>query len=1018
MRVNYKKLLFIVGTALFMGIFLQFSITTKEYTEAASSAKKQAPPFLKKKYRHWSDSVYQTLDVKERIGQMMMVPAYPKKGEADKRRVAELIKNHHVGGVIFFQGTPAQVAELAEYYQSISKVPLLIAIDGEWGLSMRLSKTIKYPKQMTLGAISSDMLIYEMGRDMAKQFKHLGIHVNFAPVVDINNNPNNPVINARSFGESRVNVAKKGLLYMKGMQDEGLLAFAKHFPGHGDTDVDSHHGLPQINHSLFRLDSLELYPFKALIDAGVGGVMMAHMNIPALDSTPNLPSTLSPKIADELLQQELSFRGLVVTDAMNMAGVSENYKPIEANLLAVKAGNDILLMPHEVNLSVLNILDEIEKDSTILEKVNASCLKILRAKSWALELATPEIFSNDSLHKPEFVANRDKLLEAAITVVKNENNLLPLMKLDTLKIAAVSFGDSPYGMYRKTLDLYAQVDEYDLKSATETEVKQLFKKLETYNLVLVSMHSNSLSAQKDFGFTNSDIEIADSIMERFNTILVGLCNPYAFSWFKHIHKNKAIITTYENSNEAQSYIAQAMFGATAATGTLPISIDETFRAGHGINTRAIDRFKYVTAFEAGLDKKKLEIIDSIVYDAINQKAMPGCQIFAAKDGQVFFNKAYGYHTYREKRLVKESDLYDIASITKIAATVPSLMKLYDEDVIDVDERLGNYISYMDTCTKGDALLSDILLHQAGLAAWIPFYWATVEPVYPSQDLYSTKYSKTYPVQIGKRAFANKHLKYRDGYFSSEESDVFTHKVADGLYMNKMFEDSIWHKIAATELRERGDYRYSDLGFYLFYKIIEEKTNTQLEVYTDSLFYSKLGAYTLGYRPLERFSKEEIVPTENDIVFRKQIVHGYVHDPGAAMLGGVSGHAGLFSNANDLAKLMQMYLNEGHYGNEQFLNRKTIREFSGCPSCKEGNRRGLGFDKPQPDTTLPGPSFKGISTKSYGHTGFTGTMAWVDPDTGILFVFLSNRVYPDALNFKLVSMDVRTNIQKAIYEAVM
>jgi beta-N-acetylhexosaminidase len=1018
MSERIKKLLFIFGATLLMGGFMQFSFISNDFSEPVETLKKRLPPFLDKN-TSWCDSVFNTLTTEDRIGQMLMIPAYPNNGKEDQRRVASLIQKYHVGGIIFFQGTPEQVHKLTKYYQSISKVPLLIAIDGEWGLSMRLENTIKYPKQMTLGAITSDMLIYEMGQDIARQLKHLGIHVNFAPVVDINNNPKNPVINSRSFGEERENVARKALLYMKGMQDEGVLAFAKHFPGHGDTQTDSHVGLPVVNHSMQRLDSLELYPFRALINAGVGGVMMAHMSIPKLDSTPNLPSTLSPKIADTLLQQTLRFKGLVVTDAMNMGGVTDYFTPMEANLKAVLAGNDILLMPHDIEQSIKTILNQISVDSTIEAKINKSCRKILNAKEWVLDKAVKQEYSIDSIVKPQYIYKRDQLVEAAITVVKNEDDLLPLRSLDTLKIASITIGNSAYKDFVQTLRLYTKVDQYAISNASDTAYNNyILKKLKAYNLVILSIHSNSLSASKKFGFTNEEVQLAENIMAGYPTILVGLANPYVLSWFNHLDDNKVIVASYENSPEAQIYSAQMIFGATNATGKLPVSISSKYKAGTGINTYSLDRLKYVTAYEAGFDAKKLIVIDSIVQDAIDQKATPGCQIIAAKDGKVFFNKAYGYHTYSKKKLVNTSDLYDLASITKIAATVPSIIKLQSEKLIDINDRLGKYLPYMDTCAKGDLILSDILLHQAGLTAWIPFYWATIEPIYPSQDLFSTKYSDTYQLRIGKRVYANKHLKYKDDYYSTKPSEDFSIQVADAMYINKAYEDSIWYKIAASELNERGHYLYSDLGFYLFYKIIEDLTQVPFSQYTDSVFYSKLGASTMCFNPLNRFTKDEIVPTENDLVFRKQIVHGYVHDPGSAMLGGVCGHAGLFSNANDLAKVMQMYLNEGSYGGDAYLNKRILRKFTDCPSCDEGNRRGMGFDKPQPDTTLPGPSFKGISTKSFGHTGFTGTMAWADPETGIVFIFLSNRVYPDAINFKLVQMDVRTKIQKAIYQAAL
>ncbi len=1016
MRKRIRKLLLVGAIALFMSIFLQFSIIQKDYNEPTKHAKKLLPPYLKG-YTSWYDSVLNKLSIEEKIGQMMMVPAYPNKGEADKKRVTELIKSQKVGGIIFFQGSPQDVHELIQYYQSISEVPLLIAIDGEWGLRMRLENTIKYPKQLTLGAITSEMLIYRMGKDIAHQLKHLGIHINFAPVADINNNPNNPVINSRSFGENRVNVARKSLLYMKGMQDEGVMAFAKHFPGHGDTDVDSHLGLPIINHSVRRLDSLELYPFKALINGGVGGVMMAHMHIPALDSTPNLPSTLSPKIATDLLQKKLSFKGLVVTDAMNMKGVADYFSPVEANLLAVKAGNDILLMPHDVGESIEAIKKEIKNDSSLEAKINKSLIKILKAKEWVIKNEVKEDFSIDSLFKPEYIYHRDQLLESAVTVIKNNNDLLPLRSLDTLKIAAVSFGDSPKAKYLETLRLYDKIDYYPVaQDITEAEEERLLTKLSEYNLVLVSMHSNSLNVKTKFGFSKSDIRLADKIIDRYKGIMVGLANPYTLSWLPNLNKAQAIILCYENSSEAQHYTAQSIFGASSATGRLPVTISDKFERGAGQNVYSIKRLKYVTPFEAGFDKKKLEIIDSIVADAISQKAIPGCQILAAKKGEVFFYKAYGYHTYNKREEVSLFNLYDIASVTKIAATVPTIMRLQQEKKLDIFSPLKTYLPSYDTNAKGDLLLTDILLHQAGLTSWIPFYWSTLEPIYPGEKLYANKQTDTYSIKIGPYTYANRHIRYKKGYFSSEPSDSFNVQVAEGLYMNHKLVDSMWKEIATSKLEEPGNYKYSDLGFYLLFNVAEHITKIPFEKYTDSVFYSKLGAYTLGFNPLKRFPKEDIIPTENDLVFRQQLVQGYVHDPGAAMMGGVSGHAGLFCNANDLAKLMQMYLNGGKYAGDYYLSRKLMKEYTSCPNCEGDNRRGYGFDKPQADTTRPGPAFKGISPESFGHMGFTGTMTWVDPDTDIVYVFLSNRVFPDAVDNKLARMDIRTNIQKAIYKA--
>ncbi len=1018
MRGRLNKLLVIFAIIGVTGFFMQFTLDTGEYNESELSAARQRPPFLTNSTT-WTDSVMEQLSLQEKIGQMLMVAAYPNEGEEDKRRVTDLIKKHNVGGIIFFQGTAGQVSELTAYYQSISKIPLMIAIDGEWGLATRLENSIKYPKQMMLGAVTEEMLIYEMGKDIASQMKHIGVHVNFAPVVDVNNNPENPVISSRSFGEGRVNVARKGILYTKGLQDEGVLAVTKHFPGHGDAQTDSHLSLPKVSHNQNRLDSLELYPFRALINAGVGGIMTAHMNVQSLDSTRNLPATLSAKVVDSLLLRRLAFKGLVFTDALNKKGVLENRKPEEVNLMALKAGNDILLMPLEEKKSIQAIKRAVDSGSVSLQRINYSCKKILKAKEWIFGKYKKQEFDQKELHKEGYYLTRKKIIESAITVVKNTEKIVPLKNLDTLNIAHVSLGPDSGKNFANTLRLYTKVDTFTVRQKTDSVYKDnLLNSLSAYNLVLISLHSSSIDATTNFGITKEETTFIKRLIAEVPTIFVSFANPYVMRGISNLNNSQAFIEAYENDSVTQSSTAQLIFGAVRASGKLPVSIDKSYREGTGYKTEFLQRFKYVSPYEAGFNSESLKTIDSIVADAIQNRAVPGCQVFAARNGKVFLNKAYGYHTYSQKIEVKHHDVYDLASLTKISATLPAVIKLQEEKVIDIDERLGSYFPELDTSNKKDLILSDILLHQAGLTAWIPFFWSTLEPIYPGQKLFNGKYSESYPIKMGKRAYANKHIKYKEGYFAQNESEEYPFKVTDNMFMRKELADSVWIKIAESPLKRIGKYKYSDLGFYLLYKLVENRTKSNFTEYLDSLFYKPLGANSLCYNPLRYFDREVIVPTENDLVFRKQLVHGYVHDPGAAMLGGVSGHAGLFGNANDLAKLMQMYLNWGRYGGKEYLNKKLVKKFSSCAACDNGNRRGLGFDKPQQDSSRPGPGFKGISTESFGHTGFTGTMAWVDPSTDIVYIFLSNRIYPDASNTKLISMDVRTKIQETIYKAVV
>ena len=547
---------------------------------------------------------------------------------------------------------------------------------------------------------------------------------------------------------------------------------------------------------------------------------------------------------------------------------------------------------------------------------------------------------------------------------------------------------------------------------------RIVSNLKSYNVIFLSIHSDDFRPQHQFGINDKILHLADTILSKYPVVFNAFSNPYILDRLKFLSKSLVFVVSYENDSTTQSLSAQLLFGAIGASGRLPVSINEKYRAGMGINTKGGIRLKYTIPLETGFSEKKLRLIDTMINNAIKKEAMPGCQILVARHGKIILQKSYGYHTYGKIRKVENTDLYDLASITKIAATVPSLMVLDENNKIDVGQTLSKYLSESDSTNKGKLILSDILLHQAGLESWIPFYVSTMEPIYPGQSFYSSHFSADYPLQLNKKFFVNKHLKYKDGYYSHTPSDIYSVEVAENLYMNHTLIDTIYKAIYASDITPRGKYLYSDLGFYLFRVIVERFSGQKFENYVDSCFYKPLGAYTMCFKPLNRFDKDMIVPTENDIVFRRQIVHGYVHDPGAAMLGGVSGHAGLFATANDLAKFMQMLLNGGEYGGQRYLSSDIIKKYTSCFACSNGNRRGLGFDKPQKDTAEIGPTMKGISLESFGHTGFTGTVVWADPSTGILYIFLSNRVYPDSFNNKLIDMNVRTNVQKAIYDAMI
>lgn len=979
MLKNFLKVLALLPVLL---AFTVFSIS-KKYEKPEPTD----PPFVNYSSQ-WVDSVYNSLTLEEKIGQLFMIPVYP--SQTSFGHIDNYIKKYNVGGLIYFKGHPTKAANLTNRFQEISKTPLMVAIDGEWGIGMRFDSVVVFPHQLMLGAIEDNNLIYSMGEQIAKQCEALGINVNFAPVVDINNNANNPVIGVRSFGENKIKVSQKGYAYALGMQDNNVLAVAKHFPGHGDTDVDSHKDLPIINVSRKRLDTLEMFPFRHLIDAGVGGVMMAHLYIPELDNTKNLPSSLSEKITNVILKQELGFKGLIFTDALGMQGVAKYYGPGEAEIKALQAGVDILLMSDDLAVAYNAVLNAIKNGQISEDVVNEKVKKILQAKYWMnLDEFKPLDTRNldDVLNSPEMQMVNRKLVESALTLVQNIDSTIPFQNLGDIKIASVSIGNGEQTVFQDFLLRYANVDNFLInKSATSNDFYVLETKLANYDYVIIGIHETRQYAVQTYGITTETLNFVSRMAKKQKVVLDLFGNPYALKRFSNLEKLSAILVSYEDTKVAQELSAQLLFGGIGAKGKLPVTVNDKFIAGQGI-TNAQIRLKYSIPAEFDIEYDKLQLIDSIIYSSIGQKAFPGCQIMAIKDGVVFFQKSYGYHTYKMKQKVKWDDIYDLASVTKVASTTTALMKLYDEDKFDVYEKMVTYLPDLDTTNKRDLRILDVLTHQARLTPWIPFY---------------------------KRAL-NNDGSWKKEYLSRSFSDKYNVHVSKNVYMNDTFQQQVYERIYKSELRSKKRYKYSDLGFYLMKQIIETQSGEQLDSFVKQNFYKSLGAYTLGYNPVENgFSEYRIPPTEYDFKFRKELVQGYVHDYGAAIFGGVGGHAGLFASSNDLAKLLQMFLQKGEYANVKYLEPRTIELFTKKPF--HTNRRALGFDAT--DGNGKGPACSLSSSKSYGHTGFTGCMVWVDPHYDFIYIFLSNRIYPDIENMKIVEENVRETVQSLLYQSFL
>jgi beta-N-acetylhexosaminidase len=940
--------------------------------------------------QQWVDSVYIALTPQQRIGQLFMLRANSDIDSLEIHQLTRLIKDYNIGGLCFFKGGPVRQAILTNYYQKLAKTPLLISMDAEWGLGMRLDSTISFARQMTIGAIRNERLITEYGLAIAEQLRRMGVHVSFSPVADINSNPANPVINIRSFGEHKEDVARKSVLYMKSLQQGGIISVAKHFPGHGDTDTDSHHSLPFIGHSAATIDSLDIYPFRELINAGIDGIMVAHLNIPALDATKDIPSSLSPIVIDSLLRKKLKFNGLVFSDALDMKGVSNYNGPGSVELKALKAGNDVLLLSVSVEKAVAEIMHAIDSGFYSKDELAVHCKKILSGKYRSglnkFQHVHLENLFND-LHSPEEVNLNLELYRNAITVLKNENIIIPILPSDTLRIASLMIGYPDIRMFQQRMNDYVKVDHYTLpRDVDKKTIEATLSYLKDYNLVIIGINNTTPTPARNFGISDATIGLVDSLLISKQCILNLFTLPYSINLFRNIDKAKALVVAYQDNADAYDAVVQMMFGATVASGTLPVGVNSVFPTHAGLTTTASGRLSYNPYQGKEIHAEDLVVIDSIVKIGLDNKAYPGCQVLIAKNGNVIYRKSFGNTDYINNQPVKNDDLYDIASVTKVAATTLAVMKLYDEGKVNLDEPLSKTLKYLESSNKKKITIREVMTHQAGLVAWIPFYQKTLKNGYPDSSLYS-----------------------------KVASDNFPCRVAEGMYLRKDYRQVIIDSIIHSPLSDKKEYKYSDLGFLLMQQFIEQVTGKSLDLYMEEQFYKPLGLKTLTFHPREKFPLSRIIPTEKDTLFRHQLVQGDVHDQAAALLGGVAGHAGLFGTSNDMAVILQMLIQNGSYGGRQYIKPETVALFT--KRQFKGNRRGLGFDKPQLLPSEPGPACEEASANSFGHTGFTGTYIWADPDNDLIIVFLSNRVNPDAEPNKLVQLGTRTQIQQTLYQSI-
>ena len=964
-------------------LFLLFLVPVFSFAQYKSALNQQ----------QWVDSVFNSLSKEEKIAQLMVVRAHSNLGPDHITKVTNDIKKYNIGALCFFQGGPVRQANLTNAYQNIAKTPLMITIDGEWGLGMRLDSVSKFPFQLTLGALNDDDLVYKMGVAVGKQCRRIGVHVNYAPVVDINNNPRNPVIGYRSFGEDKDKVARLAIAYMRGMQDAGIMACAKHFPGHGDVDVDSHYDLPVINKSISQLNDMELVPFKAIFAAGVGSVMTAHLSVPSIDNTKNRATSISKKTVTGLLKDSLGYNGLTFTDALEMKGVAKYFPGGTIAVEALIAGNDMLCLPESVPETIKAVKKAIKKRKISWKEIDSKVKKVLVAKyNLGLNQWKP-IDTNNLLEDLNAKTNelRYTIAQRSLTLLSQSSTKasrsdytdIPVLPNKKKKVAYVGIGVAELNAFGKRVkeNYNADVFFYTYKD-NSVKADSIFEAVgkEKYDAVIVGIHNFNNRPANNYTISNSAIELWKKL-NSIKTASFVFGNVLATENFCEAH---TLVACYQDDDITQQAAADLLEGKINSMGRIPVSVCN-FKFGSGIVHGGIKPAKAAIS-----PNDKFGAIDSIVQDGIVKKAFPGCVVLAVQDGKILYNKAFGSYEFGPSPAVNVESIYDLASITKTSATTVAVMKLFEEGKLDLQKKLGNYLPVVRGTNKASLQIDDILMHQAGLVPFISFYRETIDT--------ATGLPKP-------------------GIYSDKSKPGYTIRVAEQLYLRNDWEDTIMNRILKSPVGAKHKYVYSDNDFIFLGKIVEEITGMPLNQYVENTFYRKMGMHTTGFKPRSHFALDKIVPTELEPHFRRQLIRGDVHDEGASLFGGVAGHAGLFSDAYDLAMLYQMLLNGGVFNGERYLKAETIKFFTAYHS--DISRRGLGFDKPEKDNATrpePYPSLT-ASSQTFGHTGFTGTCVWVDPKYKLVYIFLSNRVNPTRDNPRFGQMNIRPKVQEVIYNAI-
>ena len=983
----------------------------------------------------WAERTLSELTLREKVGQMLMpfvLADYTPEGSAGYERVARMIDSLAIGGVILSVGTPADAAVKLNNLQSRSRVPLLVAADLETGAGFRfrgavyspnnivLGGATEFPPLMALGATGSSELAYRMGRVTALEARAVGIHVPFAPVLDVNSNPDNPIINVRSLGEDPERVAELGTALIRGIQENGAVATAKHFPGHGDTETDSHLELPVIRSARPRLESIELLPFRRAVEAGIGGVMTAHIAVESLTGDASTPATLAPRVMTDLLRGDMGFDGLLFTDALDMSAIERGYPRGEAAVRAIEAGADVLLMPPDVRAASDAVVAAVSSGRISEARIDASVRRILEAKE-SFELhESPRVPVDDVLRTvgiPAHVAVAEEIAQRSITLLRNEGSVLPLTAPASAEVLSVTYrraNDLIAGRYfdARLRQSFPRLVSQDVQRESDPSVyPRLLERARTSRLVVVSLYVTAVSYQGTVAVAEPAAAFIQQLaLERIPHVVVSFGNPYLLREFPDA---QAYVLGWGSAEVSQRAAARAILGETDVTGRTPTRIPTLFEIGAGIelasrptldaerraqvaagaalpagpapirDAAAVprtatgpDRFLWghpttASFLEAdpasvGMSADALARVDSIILVAVTQSGIPGAALAVGRRGKLVRLRGYGWLDHDRARQVTPGTLYDMASLTKVVGTTTAVMLLEQEGRLSLDDLVVRWLPGWDRGDprKGTVTIRHLLTHSSGLAAGRPWY------------------------------------RERQGRAA---------------YREALFDEPLAADPGTTMV-------YSDLGAITLGFIVEDVSGQTLDAFLEERVFAPLGMDDTVFRPGQDVLPR-VAPTEVDTLWRDEHLRGRVHDENADALGGVAGHAGLFSTAFDAAVFTDMILRRGVAP----PCRPAVASGSPCPRPRtdslrvvrpdivstyarrqsDASSRGLGWDTPE------GRSSAGdfFSAASFGHTGFTGTSIWIDPDQDLYVVLLTNRVNPTRAN------NAHIELRRAVADAV-